>query len=139
MMDFISVPVIVGIVFLGVYKLFELFVCKSERLKVIDKLNDRLYSADITGKLSLPNYQQPRFSFGALKAGCLMVGIGLGLLIGFFICLNAFPDYQTSISDWRGREVSSIIYGSCVLLFGGLGLLIAFLIELKTSKKREVE
>lgn len=139
MMDFISVPVVVGIVFLGVYKLFELFVCKSERMKVIDKLSDRLYSADITGKLTLPNYQQPRFSFGALKAGCLMVGIGLGLLTGFFICINTFPNYQTNINDWRSREISSIIYGSCVLLFGGLSLLVAFLIELRTSKKREVE
>ena len=139
MMDFISVPIIVGIVFLGVYKLFELFVCKSERMKIIDKLNDRLYSADITGKLSLPNYQQPQFSFGALKAGCLMVGVGLGLLIGFFICLSIFPDYHIRITEWGAKELSSIVYGSCVLLFGGLGLLIAFLIELKTSKKREVE
>lgn len=50
MMDFIAVPVVIGIVFYGVYKLFELFVCKSERLKIIDKLGDKLSASDISGK-----------------------------------------------------------------------------------------
>ena len=32
MMDFIMVPTILAIITLGIYKLFELFVCKKERL-----------------------------------------------------------------------------------------------------------
>lgn len=138
MMDFISVPIIVGIVFLGVYKLFELFVCRSERLKIIEKLSDRVTSADIEGKLTLPGYQQSRFSFSTLKGGCLMLGIGLGLLIGFFISINAFPGYLNN-NSWEYRQTASIVYGSCVLLFGGLGLLTAFLIEMKLGKKKEEE
>lgn len=137
MMDFISVPIIVGIVFLGVYKLFELFVCRSERLKIIEKLSDRITSADIEGKLTLPSYQQSRFSFGTLKGGCLMLGIGIGLLIGFFISINAFPGYLRN--PWDYNQIASIVYGSCVLLFGGLGLLTAFLIEMKIGKKKEDE
>lgn len=138
MMDFISVPLTVGIVFLGVYKLFELFVCRSERLKIIEKLSDSLTSADIVGKLTLPSYRQSRFSFSTLKGGCLMLGIGLGLLIGFFISINAFPGYLNN-NSWEYRQTASIVYGSCVLLFGGLGLLTAFLIEMKIGKKKEDE
>ena len=137
MMDFISVPVIVGIVFMGIYKLFELFVCRSERLRIIDKLSDKFSSTDVIGKLVLPSYQQSKFSFGALKAGCLMIGVGLGLLVAFVICINTFPNYLEDSGSYGNTRISSIVYGSCVLLFGGLGLLIAFSIELKTSKKKE--
>lgn len=136
MMDFISVPLIVGIVFLGAYKLFELFVCRSERLKIIEKLNDRLEGAEVAGKLTLPGYRQSGLSFGTLKGGCLMLGIGLGLLIGFFICINALPSYYTNTS-WEYSQIAGIVYGSCVLLFGGAGLLTAFLIEIKIGKKNE--
>ena len=31
MMDFIMVPAIMAIITVGIYKLFELFVCKKER------------------------------------------------------------------------------------------------------------
>ena len=39
MMDFISVPLVVGIVCAGIYGLFELFVRKRERLAIIEKPN----------------------------------------------------------------------------------------------------
>lgn len=136
MMDFITAPLIVGIVFLGVYKIVELFVCRSERLKIVEKLNDRITSNDIVENFTLPNHQQSRFSFGTLKAGCLMLGIGLGLLVGFFICINTFSSYLTTDS-WEYRQISGVVYGSCVLLFGGFGLLTAFFIELKTGKKKK--
>lgn len=139
MMDFISVPVIVGIVFYGVYKLFELFVCKNERLKVIDKLGDKLSSGDISGKMILPSYKRPDFSFSTLKGGCLMLGIGLGLLAGFFLCLMSSHTYLSGNADWGAQQIFGIVYGACVLLFGGLGLLVAFIIEMKLNKKSHNE
>ena len=41
MMDFIMVPTIMAIITLGIYKLFELFVCKKERLMLIEKMGDK--------------------------------------------------------------------------------------------------
>lgn len=61
-----------------------------------------------------------------------MLGLGLGLLAGFFIGLgtwNAYPNYQNVY------EITSLIYGACVLLGGGLGLLVSFLIEWKSVKE----
>lgn len=138
MMDFIMVPLIMGIITLGIYKLFELFVCRRERMAIIEKLSDKIAGADLNGKFSLPDYSHSRSSFGALKGGCLMLGIGLGLLIGFIICAVSIPRYvfMEDIS-WNVRQMTSIIYGASVLLFGGAGLITAFLIENKISKKNK--
>ncbi|WP_321335481.1 DUF6249 domain-containing protein [uncultured Bacteroides sp.] len=139
MMDFIMAPLIVGIVTLGIYKLFELFVCKRERLAMIEKLSEKISGTLSFDKLSLPSYTQTHFSFGGLKAGCLLMGVGLGLLVGFLICINYFPYYGTGqgSSNWDIRQISGVVYGSCVMLFGGAGLIIAFIIEMQNGKKKK--
>lgn len=134
MMEFISIPVVVGIIAYSIYKLFELFVCRRERLNIIDKLAENTTLP--TDKLSLDGYFQPRFSYGALKAGCLLIGIGLGLLIGYLLCSVSIPNYLENYKDWNFRQIIGIIYGSCVLLFGGIGLITAFIIELKIGNKK---
>lgn len=132
MMDFISVPLVVGIVCAGIYGLFELFVRKKERLAIIEKIGDKLDASAFEGKLGLPNYMR-HFSCSSLKAGCLLAGIGLGLLVGFMINLSM----KTNIyfhDEWYGREVAGTAYGASVLLFGGIGLIVAFIVELKLGK-----
>lgn len=139
MMDFILIPLVVGIITLGIYKLFELIICRKERLTMIEKLGDKLSVGDISSNFSFNlNYSRSRFSFSALKGGCLMMGIGLGLLIAFFICCAFFPTYTVKEDiAWNVRQLSSIVYGSCILLFGGIGLLVAFLVEMNTQKKEK--
>lgn len=138
-MDFIMIPLILGIVTLGIYKLFELFACRRERMAIIEKLGEKITAADLTGKLILPTYSHSQPSFSALKGGLLMLGIGLGLLMGFFLCAYAIPSYCVpgQYSAWDIKPIAGVIYGSCVLIFGGLGLLIAFLIETIISKNKK--
>lgn len=141
MMDFILVPLVVGIVTLGVYKLFELFVRKKERLMLIEKFGDRLDLGDLKERFSIPlSPIRFNFSFSSLKGGCLMLGIGLGLLIAFFICCYAFPNYVVGGDRaWEIQSQASVVYGSCVLLFGGIGLISAFLIEMHIHNKNKKE
>ena len=61
-MDFIMVPLIMGIITLGIYKLFELFACRRERMAIIEKLGDKISAADLKGKFSLPIYNHYSFS-----------------------------------------------------------------------------
>lgn len=129
MMDFIMVPLIVGIVFTAIYGLFELFVRRKERILIIEKLADKIKQNEAENQMFLPSYCGPRFSFSALKIGCLLIGIGLGLLVGLF--LNIGLDLNSN-----GYQTVSAAYGASVLLFGGLGLIIAFLIELRINKKK---
>lgn len=127
MMDFIMIPTVMSIVTLGIYKLFELFVCKKERLMLIEKMGDK-YVPDVSCMPKLYG----RFSFSALKLGCLLLGMGLGLLIGFIICSSAIPGYLVQRVN---QGIVSLVYGACVLIFGGIGLITAFIAELKLSKK----
>ncbi|MDH6343270.1 hypothetical protein M2480_001259 [Parabacteroides sp. PFB2-12] len=133
MMEFITIPLVVGICVAGVYGLFDLFVRKKERLAIIEKMSEKISSIAFDGKLTLPSFN--RFSFSALKIGFLMAGIGLGLLVAFFLNI-AFADLIKG-NDWHQREVTSVLYGASVLLFGGIGLLVAFIIEIKINKDKK--
>ena len=135
-MDFIMAPVVCGIFVLGFYKLFELFVCKKERLLIIEKMGEKFTPEMLGNKINLSSVGN--VSFSALKFGCLFVGLGLGLLVAYLICTTTLEGYaEMSSNRFNGnlRETISVIYGACVLLFGGAGLLTSFLIELKISKK----
>lgn len=129
MLDFIMVPAVMGIITLGIYKLFELFVRKKERLIIIDKIGDKLTPDILNGKIDFST-DIPKLSSSALKFGCLFMGLGIGMLVAFAVHYN-FADFVES-----SYQIKSAIYGSCVLLFGGIGLITAFIVELKLGKKR---
>ena len=135
MVEAIMVPAVCGMFIFGFLKLFELFVCKKERLLIIEKMGEKFTPDMLEHKINFSSIG--KYSSSALKFGCLLMGLGLGLLIGYLICSTTLEGY-TNTGDVRlnynMRETSSIVYGSCVLLFGGLSLLIAFLIELKINK-----
>ena len=61
MLDFIMVPAVVGIITLGIYKLFELFVRKKERLIIIDKIGDKLTPDILSGQIDFST-NIPKFS-----------------------------------------------------------------------------
>ena len=138
-MDFISIPLVVGIITLGIYKLFDLFVRKKERLAIIEKIGEKFDASMIENKFSFPfNFKFENVgTFGTLKVACLLLGIGLGLLIGYFICYNTLVGFSTG--NYDARETAGVIYGACLLLFGGIGLLIAFLIEMQYRKDKKQE
>lgn len=136
-MSYITGWIIVGIVTLGIYKLFELFVGKKERLTLIEKLGDKLDPSVLGGKLNFPIgafMPASRVSFSSLKLGSLLLGMGIGLWLGYIMCASTIPDYYTD-NDWRINEIASLIYGASVLLFGGLSLVIAFVVELIIVRK----
>jgi len=136
MLDFISVPLIVGICVAGVYGLFELYARRKERLAIIEKIGNNIDANAFKTQWTLPNLRQ-KFSFSALKVGCLLMGIGLGLLIGFIIHYNLIISGTLTNGDdcWRYNDLTATAYGASVLLCGGAGLVIAFLIEARTNRK----
>jgi hypothetical protein len=136
MMEFIMIPLVVGICVAGTYGLFELFARRKERLLMIEKLGDKLDASSFEGLIKFP-VPFPKVSFSALKAGCLLAGVGLGLLIGFIINISISSSglYQGQ-DDWFNREIAGTAYGASVLLCGGIGLIIAFIIEMKMAKKK---
>ncbi len=119
----------VAIVFGTIYKLFELFVGKKERLMLIDKLSENSLTEGKFKGLNMSSY------YLALRLGCLLLGLGLGILIGYIIICNSLSEYWMSDVNRQVRETASIIYGASTLLGGGLGMIVAFLIEVFRSKE----
>ena len=120
----------VAIVFGVIYKLFELFVGRKERMMIIEKLGDKLTPDTFKNGIF---YRPGLFSFGGLRMGCLMIGLGVGLLVGYGIISATQYSY---FDGNRPYEATSVVYGACVLLGGGTGLVISYLIE---KKQREDE
>ena len=139
MMDFITIPLIFGIVTFGIYKLFELFVCKKERMFLLEKMNFDNANNQYVNNIFKRHNSPSSFSFSALKVGCLLLGLGLGLVLGvLFFSFNietvrAFGE----LTSYNTYYVVSLIISGAVLLMGGLGLLLAFIIEYKIGKKKD--
>ena len=131
MMDFIIVPTVVGIICASSYGLFELVIRRKERILMIEKMCERMDPIQMDGKISFNPFRKRDLSFMALKAGCLLAGLGLGLFLGFLLNALVFVQFE---NEYR---LISAAYGSSVLLCGGLGLIVAFLIEMKYKNKKE--
>ena len=135
-MDFITIPLVVGMITLGIYKLFDLFVRKKERLAIIEKIGEKFDSSMIENKFSFPIKFENAKGFGTLKIGCLLLGLGFVLLFGYFVSYATLGGYGRGQWDEFYR-IAEIVYGASTLLFGGLGLLIAFLIEMKYRREKK--
>lgn len=138
MLEFIFIPVIFGIVTLGVYRIVELFVRRRERMLMIEKLGHPGEAPGLLRNAPFPLYQKR--SFNSLKASILLIGLGFGLLSGFLISrhwLGTIP--ETSWMAFHVRETVNIIYGASVLFFGGIGLLLSFFLERKYIQREKNE
>jgi multisubunit Na+/H+ antiporter MnhB subunit len=141
-MDFTAICV-VGILVLGVYKLFELFVRKKERLMIVEKISLIVDEKGMDNLISLPNLVFSKRDYGSwsLRISLLLIGVGLGCIAAFVVLHNLFPLNVYASNDWLLREymeqVQVILYFSFITIFGGIGLLIAYLIESKLKKKQE--
>lgn len=110
-MNFIMVPLVTGIVTLGIYKFFELLICRRERREIIGKLEpgsliDYLKLVPMglrTGAtIRTASETAPGIPAGALKAGCLLLGLGAGLLFGFMLTrITEIQSYDTRLRRLR--------------------------------------
>ena len=137
-MDFIIPPLVIGIISYFTYMVFELFARRKERMFLIEKMGQNLTPLDSSVLKSqfcslLPSF--PKKSFTGLRTGCMLVGLGLGLLIGLFIAL--YIEYIPTTEGWRRDSFCSAAFGASVLSFGGLGLIISYIIENRSTKKED--
>lgn len=136
-MAWIVSPLVVLIIFGTIYKVFELFLRRGERMKILDKIEE-IKDVNLSGlDLNLPSFNSHiRGRFTALRGGLLALGVGLGLLIGQILALVVQSTLLSQETDkWISFNCSSVIMASCVCLFGGLALVISYCMEQK--KERE--
>jgi hypothetical protein len=131
---------VVGFIVLGIYKLFELFVKRKERMTIIEKLPALLNMNESGGAINLPAITFGRQDSGSwpLRISLLLIGIGLGCVIAFFIQYGMIDSFTgRDFDNWNVRhqieQTQSILYFAFITIFGGLGLFIAYMIEKKSK------
>lgn len=122
--------VIVGIVFYFVYKVIEVLARRRERNNFVEKLGSVDLSKNSTVDYAAIFGNRDNMKYWPLRFGGLIIGMGLGLLVGYLIIYSIGFDI---VDAYRGDQVG-IIYGASTLLFGGIGLVTVFLIEKNIRK-----
>ena len=139
--------VVTFIVFSFIYMVFELFARRGERKILIEKIVEigkadvGRYLNEYLGNTGMANIFRMR-SHGSIRGALLMLGIGIGVMAGFFINYLLVGDaYLTSNRHWDvcNEEVVVVVYIASVCIFGGLGMLIAYFIERKENGKLKME
>ncbi len=130
-MEFITVPAVLTIIGYFIYKLFELFACKKERLYMLEHAKEINFGDQ---KFPIPLTSGLNIQFSALKWGSFLLGVGLGILVAYMICICTMG-WDTYKGSFYQNPVE-IVFGGCIFLFGGLGLVVAFIIETKMGRKK---
>lgn len=139
--------VVTFIIFSFIYMVFELFARRGERKMLIEKIVEigkadvGRYLNEYLGNMGMANIFRMK-SHGSIRGALLMLGIGIGVMAGFFINYLLVGDaYLTSRRHWDvcNEEVVVVIYIASVCIFGGLGMLIAYFIERKENGKLKME
>ena len=128
---------IVGFCVLGIYKIFELFVKKNERIALIEKLAISKESKEI----DIPTLNFNKGS-SPLRLSLLFMGVGIGCILAFFAQYYYFDSFlNVDFNDWGTRnnvnQIKFVLNFSFIAIFGGLGLFIAYLIESKKLKNKD--
>ena len=131
---------IVGFCVWGIYKIFELFVKRKERLILIEKLSVLGENKDI----NIPSVylKSDKKSPPFLSISLLLIGIGVGCILAFYAQYYYFDSFlKHDLNNWGVRDnvnqIKFVLNFSFIAIFGGLGLLTAYLIESKKLKNQD--
>lgn len=130
---------IIGFIVLGIYKVFELFVKRQERITLIEKLPLIINNNEENKNIDLPSISlgvTDRYGSWALRLSLLLIGIGLGCILALIMQVN-MGEYFKNSKDWgysRG-EMLTLTNFACITFMGGLGLFVAYIIESKKESK----
>ncbi len=129
------VPIfVVGIVFYFTYKMIELPSRRREREMMIERMGR---TDGVTPNMLNIGGASKR-SFSGLRLGCLLIGVGVGLLVGLIInTMLTHGGY--SMNKWSEEQLFEVAYGAPVLIFGGLGLLCSYVLERRLRDKEKNE
>lgn len=126
---------VVGIITLGIYKIFELFVRRKERISMIDKLSG-IDPEILKHRINFPIYKDESVGSWSIRIGLLLIGVGLGVVIATIVDITtALPVYYKGQLVYESIRSVDVLYPSCAAVFGGIGLVIAYFIEKKKDKK----
>lgn len=117
--------------FASVFGVFYLYFTtrNRERMSMIDKGVDA--SQLTVQRQPVAKRQGTSFRF-SLKAGCLIVGTGIGFIVSYILFVSMFP---SGTHDYRIQDTMfPLMVVGIVFLFGGLGLVTGYFLGRKMDK-----
>lgn len=139
-MDEIMAMVIVATVAYTIYKLFELFARRKERMAMIEKLSAGIDPQILKNQfdpIRIPVIRDFINNSWAIRIGMLLVGVGFGVMLAAIIDLAVVPPSEGDRLYYDFRRTIDILYPSSAAIFGGIGLIVAYFIERKDNKREE--
>lgn len=139
------IPVFVfGIVSYAIYSVLSLYARRKERMAIIEKLSTGMIPDIPQVKLEL-FYKKDNTTW-AIRIGCLLVGIGIGICIASVVDIYTMQvstdnyinmSYETRhMLDKSPHSVAiQSLYIALSIFFGGIGLLVSYFIESKKKDK----
>lgn len=128
------------------YKILELYAMRKERILMIEKLYS--FNCGIIPDLPKIKSDLQIGSNSALKGACLLIGLGVGVLVGYVLVAlllenpgtmdfggDVSPGYLRGYNAYQ--EMKFMIIAASVLVFGGGGLLAAFFSERRFGKQEK--
>ncbi|MDO4770575.1 DUF6249 domain-containing protein [Porphyromonas sp.] len=132
---------IIFIIFTCIYKIFELFVRRNERIKLIDKLSESDNPQALRDAILSKYRNRSVNNKSTIKVASLLLGMGIGLGIALFIVYLDYVYHDMNMNDiwevsfvYRNFEMITL---SSVLFFGGIGILIPSLIFYRKEEKQD--
>lgn len=124
----------IGFFFGTIYKIFELFIRRSERMKLIDRLSESPDPQSLhTSLFAKSNMFSNKMG---IKIASLLIGMAVGLLGVLAISYADFMSQQLGYSHTSFVEKNiEVLTLGFVLFFGGVGLLVPSIIFYKQDKK----
>lgn len=119
-----------AIVFFTIYKIIEVLTHRKERIIIADKLEQMSNLNDSNLPDRLNQFFSERKKYTSLRAGSVLLGMGLGFLVGFIIQYCCFGLDHNYVHG----QLISVIYMGSILIFGGAALLGSFVIERTMDK-----
>lgn len=138
-MEFDAV-LVVGFIVLGIYKLFELFVKRKERIALIEKLPILINGDEEGKKINLPSISlgvQDLYGSWALRISLLLMGVGLGCILSLFMQAAFANILDARELGYKYDGLLVLINFACITFMGGTGLFIAYLMESSKEKKEK--
>jgi len=131
--------IVVPVIFYFTYKFLEALIRRKERMMMIEKLDfSNLQTLPFAEAFNVLDYV-PNKRFSGLRAGMLITGIGIGLIIAWGLMVVLSPtivSYKAVLGgDYRSfKELFNVIYLAAPACIGGVGLIISYIIEQKARK-----
>jgi hypothetical protein len=140
----IMVMIVVATISYAIYRLFELYARRRERLAVIEKISEGIDPDVLKGSFNCTTANKGiinnQAGSWAIRIGLLLVGVGLGVALAAIIdLLVVAPSGIDGRVFHEFRNTVSILYPAFAAIFGGTGLIIAYFIERKEYRKERNE